>query len=104
MLPTQTAIAAEAAAFVEEDPGQRDHLADLRAGSRTGYPIVNYEYAIVNDPPDRLEQRPRTSVRFSSGPSTRRTATAPTYLTQVNFQPLPAKVVTQSLKQITTIQ
>ena len=101
-MPTQATIAAEAAGFVKKTPANGT-ISLIYGNISGGYPIVNYEYAIVSTHQSSSVRRRRTSVRCSSGRSTRSTATAPRYLSQVNFQPLPSKVEAQSLKQILSI-
>jgi phosphate transport system substrate-binding protein len=90
VLPTPTTITAEAAGFTKKTPP-------------SGYPIVNYEYAIVNS----------TQSSSSTAKDIRsllewivnaKDGNAPSILNQVNFQPLPASIVKASLKQIATIQ
>ena len=87
----------------QEDAGQRDHLADLRPGQRR---LPDHQLRVRHrlDPPVAAPRRPRTSARCWSGRSTRRTARNTSYLSQVNFQPLPSKVEAQSVKQILSIQ
>ena len=68
-----------------------------------GYPIVNYEYAIVNS----NQSSPSTAKDIRSLLEwivNAKDGNASSYLTQVNFQPLPASIVAASLKQIKTIQ
>lgn len=68
-----------------------------------GYPIVNYEYAIVNK--NQSSSSTATAVRslleWAIDPSY---GQSQQYLGQVRFVPLPVKVVTQSFKQIQQIQ
>ena len=68
-----------------------------------GYPIVNYEYAIVNSTQSSLSTAKdiRSLLEWAINP---KDGNATSYLSQVNFQPLPASIVTASLKQIKTIQ
>jgi phosphate transport system substrate-binding protein len=65
-----------------------------------GYPIVNYEYAVVSmRQPSALKARDvraflHWAITFGN---------SPTYLGQVRFQPLPASAVSQSNAQLMTI-
>jgi phosphate transport system substrate-binding protein len=101
-LPTQTAIAAEAASFVKKTP-PNGTISLIYGPAANGYPIINYEYAIVNahQTDSSKAKAIRSLLEWSINPNDGNSAT---YLSQVAFQPLPAKVVAQSLKQITTIQ
>jgi phosphate transport system substrate-binding protein len=101
-LPTPATIAAEAAAFVKKTPANGT-ISMIDGKVKGGYPIINYEYAIVNS----------TQSSSSTAKDIRsvlewvvnaKFGNASSYLTQVNFQPLPASVVAQSLKQIAKVQ
>jgi phosphate transport system substrate-binding protein len=102
VLPSATSINAEAAAFVKKTPP--NGTISLIYGKAAGaYPIVNYEYGIVNDKQSssstakNIRSVLEWAVNLSDGNS-------PSYLAQVNFEPLPAPVVAQSLKQIKKIK
>ncbi|HLG67290.1 MAG TPA: phosphate ABC transporter substrate-binding protein PstS [Acidimicrobiales bacterium] len=101
VLPTQAAVAAEAAAFVKKTPpsGTISLIDGPIAG---GYPIINYEYAIVNanQPNASTAKAVRSLLEWAINPKFGNSAQ---YLSQVSFQPLPPKVVKQSLKQIQKI-
>jgi len=71
--------------------------------AKGGYPIINYEYAIVNG----------TQTSSSTAKSIRsvlewavnaKDGNNVSYLSQVNFQALPAAIITASLKQIHKIK
>ena len=69
-----------------------------------GYPIVNYEYAIVSTRPavsSSTAKNIRSVLEWAVNP---KDGNSPSYLRQVNFQPLPAKVEAQSIKQILSIK
>lgn len=102
VLPTQQTIASEAAGFVKQTPANGT-ISLIYGNINNGYPIVNYEYAIVNAHQSDANKAKaiRSVLEWSINPKFGNNAT---YLSQVAFQPLPAKVVAQSLKQITTIQ
>jgi phosphate transport system substrate-binding protein len=101
-LPTQAAIAAEAASFVKQTP-PTGTISLIYGPAATGYPIINYEYAIVNahqsdsGKAKAIRSVLEWSVNLKFGNSAN-------YLNQVAFQPLPAKVAAQSVKQIIKIQ
>jgi phosphate transport system substrate-binding protein len=95
-------VAAEAAGFTKKTPA--NGTISMEYGKiKNGYPIVNYEYAIVNS----------TQSSSSTAKDIRsvlewiveaKDGNATSYLNQVNFQPLPISIVAASLKQIKTIQ
>jgi len=101
-LPTSTAVAAEAAYFAPKTPANGT-ISMIYGPVAGGYPIINYEYAIV----DSTQQSSTTAkairslLEWSIDPNKGNGAQ---YLSQVSFQPLPAKVVAQSSKQIAKIQ
>ena len=101
-MPTQEAIAAEAAGFVKKTP-PNGTISLIYGPAATGYPIVNYEYAIVNSHQSDSNKAKaiRSVLEWSINPKFGNNAT---YLSQVAFQALPAKVVAQSVKQIIKIQ
>jgi phosphate transport system substrate-binding protein len=67
-----------------------------------GYPIVNYEYGII--PPKEPDTNTAAAVRaflyWAIDPAK---GSSPTFLNQVNFQPLPTVVADLSDKQIASI-
>ena len=101
-LPTAAAINAAAASFVKATPpnGTISLIYSKAAGS---YPIINYEYAIVDgaQSSSATAKSIRSVLEWSIEPTL---GNSSTYLSQVDFQPLPAKVVAQSLKQIAKIK
>ena len=102
VLPTPTTIAGEAAGFTKKTPA--NGTISMEYGKvKGGYPIVNYEYAIVNSTQSSSSTAKdiRSLLEWIVNP---KNGNSPSYLTQVNFQPLPASIVTASLKQIKTIQ
>ena len=102
MVPTPASIAAEAAAFVKKTPA--NGTISLIYGPATGgYPIVNYEYAIVSDhqSSSSTAKNIRSVLEWAINP---KYGNSTSYLSQVNFQPLPSKVEAQSVKQILSIQ
>jgi phosphate transport system substrate-binding protein len=99
--PTPASIAAEAAAFVKKTPANGT-ISMIYGPAKGGYPIVNYEYAIVNSHQSSsstakaIRSLLEWSINIKDG-------NASTYLAQVNFQPLPPTIYAASLKQITSI-
>ena len=101
-VPTAASIAAEAAAFAKKTPA--NGTISLIYGPATGgYPIVNYEYAIVSTHQSSTSTAKgiRSFLEWSINP---KLGAATSYLAQVNFQPLPSKVEAQSVKQIANIK
>ena len=100
--PTQATIATEAAGFVKKTPANGT-ISLIYGNISNGYPIVNYEYAIVSTHQSstttakNIRSVLEWAVNAKDGANT-------SYLSQVNFQPLPSKVVAQSIKQILSIQ
>jgi phosphate transport system substrate-binding protein len=99
-LPTPASISAAVAAFVSATPGN-ETISMVNGPAPGGYPIVNYEYAIV-----RSRQPGRTQARdiqaFLHWAVT--TGNSAQYLSAGRFQPLPRAVVTLSDQQIATIR
>jgi len=100
-LPTAAAIAAEAAAFVRSTPANGT-ISLIYGPAKAGYPIVNYEYAIVNSHQQSSSTAKgiRSVLEWAINP---KYGNSTTYLSQVFFQPLPTKVFAQSTKQILKI-
>ena len=103
VLPTPASDRGRSGGLHQEDAGQRDDLAHLRQGQGR-----------LPDRQLRVRHRERQAVQLEHGQEhplgarvgrqPQRTGTAPPTWSQVNFQPLPARVVTQSLKQISKIK
>jgi phosphate transport system substrate-binding protein len=98
VLPTQASIAAEAAGFVKKTPANGT-ISLIYGPVSGGYPIINYEYAIVsNDQTSSSDAKNiRSVLEWAINP---KQGSATTYLSQVDFLPLPTKVQAQSVKQI----
>jgi phosphate transport system substrate-binding protein len=102
VLPTPTSIAVEAAGFTKKTPANGT-ISMIDGKVKGGYPIVNYEYAIVNS--NQSSSSTAKDIRsLLEWIVNAKDGNASSYLTQVNFQPLPASIVAASLKQIKTIQ
>lgn len=102
VLPTETAAATEAAGFTAKTPATGT-ISMVDGKVLGGYPIVNYEYAIVNknQSSTSVATAVRSLLEWAIDPSYGNSAQ---YLGQVRFVPLPVKIVTQSYLQIKQIQ
>jgi phosphate transport system substrate-binding protein len=101
-MPTSATVDAEAAGFTAQTPANGTiSMVDGKVSG--GYPIVNYEYAIVNknQTSTSLATAVRSLLEWTIDPSY---GGSSQYLGQVRFEPLPVKIVTQSYKQIKEIQ
>ncbi len=100
--PTASSIVAEAAAFVPKTPANGT-ISLIYGQANNGYPIVNYEYAIVSDhqSSSNTAKNIRSMLEWAVN---KKYGSAASYLSQVDFQPLPAKVEAQSIKQILNIK
>jgi len=101
-LPTPATASAEAAGFTAKTPANGTiSMVDGKVSG--GYPIVNYEYAIVNkaQSSSTTAKAIRSLLEWAIDPSYGQSSQ---YLGQVRFDPLPVKIVTQSYKQIKEIQ
>ncbi len=101
-VPTQASIAAEANYFVKKTPANGT-ISLIYGAANNGYPIINYEYAIVSNhqQSSNTAKAIRSFLEWAVNP---KYGAATSYLAQVNFQPLPSKVEAQSVKQILTIK
>jgi phosphate transport system substrate-binding protein len=100
VLPTEENIAAAAAATDKSTPPD-ERLSLIFAPGENSYPIINYEYAIVNpkqgDPAKAAELKRFLDWALSEGQSNK-------YLGAVHFLPLPASVQKMSRAQVAKIQ
>jgi phosphate transport system substrate-binding protein len=99
VLPTKASISAAAAAFASVTPSS-ETISMVDSPAPGGYPIINYEYAIVSmRQPSALKARDiRAFLRWAIT-----AGNSPPYLTQVRFQPLPTSVASLSSAQIAEI-
>jgi phosphate transport system substrate-binding protein len=101
VLPDTQTIQAEAASFVPKTPSS-EAISLIYGSAPQGYPIINYEYAIVN----RTQSSPQEAaavkavLAWAIDPNGGNQAS---FLDQVGFQPLPASVAALSLNQIQKI-
>jgi phosphate transport system substrate-binding protein len=101
-LPNASTISAAAAGYVSKTP-PNGSISMIYGPAPTGYPIVNYEYAIVNTTQSDANKAKaiRAFLAWSIDPGF---GNAATFLDPVDFQPLPGAVAKQSAKQIAAIQ
>lgn len=101
LLPTSTTIHTEAASFAAKTPAN-EAISMIYGPASGAYPIINYEYAIVNQTQSSATtaQAIRAFLSWAIDPSH---GNAPAFLNQVQFQPLPASVVKLSQAQIAKI-
>jgi len=100
-VPTAGTITAEAAAYTSKTPAD-EAISMIYGDASSGYPIINYEYAIV--PPK--EQNPtvaRAVKSFLAWAVSPTGGNSASYLRQVNFEPLPATVAKESDNLISKI-
>ena len=100
LAPTSTTISAEAAALTAKTP-TNETLSMINANASGGYPIVNYEYAIVNT--HQMSGITAEDIRAFLYWCVHTGQSGTTYLDAVDFQPLPSSVVTLSDNQIAKI-
>ena len=99
---TSQTVAAEAAGFAATTPA--DGAISLVYGPATGgYPIINYEYAIVSShqPDASTAQAVKALLAWTMDPNG---GSSPTFLKQVQFQALPTSAVDVATKLLTQIQ
>lgn len=102
LLPTTATVNAAAAAMAAKTP-KDERLSLIFAPGENSYPIVNYEYAIVNThqanaaAASALKQFLNWSISATGGNSDQ-------YLNAVRFVPLPSKIADLSRDQILKIQ
>lgn len=102
LLPTTATVNAAAAAMVAKTPAD-ERLSLIFAPGEKSYPIVNYEYAIVNTHQADANTG-RVLKDFLTWTVSSTEGNSEKYLSAVRFVPLPAKIVTLSRAQISKIQ
>ncbi len=102
VLPTQENVSAEANYYVKKTPANGT-ISMIYGPVHNGYPIINYEYAIVDNHQSSSEKAKaiRSVLEWAVSPKYGNSAQ---YLDQVNFQPLPQSLEQASLKQIEKIK
>jgi phosphate transport system substrate-binding protein len=98
--PTPASIVAAAAAFTAKTPSN-ETISMINGPAASGYPIVNYEYAIVKTSQSNGAQA--EDIRAFLHWIVHTGQSAATYLDAVDFQPLPSSVVAKSDAQIAKI-
>jgi phosphate transport system substrate-binding protein len=100
-LPTQSAITAAASSFTASTPAS-GAISMIYGPASGGYPIINYEYAIVptKQPTALAAQATKAVLAWAIDPTG---GNASTYLTPVNFVALPSAVVAISTKLIAKV-
>jgi phosphate transport system substrate-binding protein len=98
--PSSATISAEANALTSKTPAS-ETLSMIDANVPGGYPIINYEYAIVND--RQTNGTVAEDIRAFLYWTVHTGQSSTDYLSAVNFEPLPASVVTLSDNQIAKI-
>ena len=102
VLPTAATIASAASALTSKTPAD-ERISLIFAPGSNSYPIINYEYAIVNPKQadgkvaDELKEFLNWAINGNGGNSAH-------FLNAVHFLPLPAPIVQKSRKQIDSIK
>jgi len=100
-VPAAGSITSEAAAFTPKTPAD-EAISMIYGDAAGGYPIINYEYAIV--PPKEQNATVGQAVKsFLDWAVSLTGGNSASFLRQVNFQPLPAAVAKQSDNLISKI-
>ncbi|HXZ71622.1 MAG TPA: phosphate ABC transporter substrate-binding protein PstS, partial [Streptosporangiaceae bacterium] len=99
LLPDPQSIKAGAAGFASQTPANQA-ISLVNGPAADGYPIINYEYAIVQ-PKQKDAATAQTVQAFLHWALT--DGSSPSFLDQVHFQPLPDLVVKLSMDQIAKI-
>ncbi|MGC1784384.1 MAG: phosphate ABC transporter substrate-binding protein PstS [Acidobacteriaceae bacterium] len=102
VLPTEETAKAAAAVMVPKTP-TNERISLIFAPGAQSYPIINYEYAIVN------RKQPNADVastlrKFFTWAISRNGGSAPHFMQAVHFVALPGEVVKLSAAQIAQIQ
>ncbi len=102
VLPTPQSASLEATGYTKITPANGT-ISMINGRVKGGYPIVNYEYAIVNKKQSSasVAQAVRSVLEWAINP---KFGNSSKYLSQVRFVALPIKVVDQSFKQIKSIK
>jgi phosphate transport system substrate-binding protein len=100
-LPTPSAISAEAAGYASLTPATGT-ISMIYGPAADGYPIVNYEYAMVQSKQSstQIAGAVQAFLAWVIDPAG---GNASTYLNQVNFVPLPPQVVDIALNELNKI-
>jgi phosphate transport system substrate-binding protein len=98
-LPTSPAVAAALGQFAPSTPANETQSL-INTSAPAGYPIINYEYVIVNkqQPNAKVASALKAFLNWTLG-----TGSSSTFLGPVNFEPLPDGVKAKSQAQISSI-
>ncbi len=102
VLPTNATIDAESASFADTTPANGAISMVFSTTAPQGYPIINYEYAIVNSK-QSSSSTARAIQAFISWAINPSGGNASSFLSQVGFRPLPDKVIGQSQTQLQSV-
>ena len=94
--PTASTVSAGAAGFASQTPANGS-ISMINGPAAQGYPIINYEYAILNSKQSSAAAAQDVKAFLNWSLTTGNSAM---YLDQVKFQPLPSSVVKQSQAQL----
>ena len=100
-LPTTTNIASEAAGYASTTPSTGT-ISMIYGSAPSGYPIVNYEYAIVQTHQSSAQDAAAIQAFLAWAIDTNG-GSAPSYLGQVGFVPLPSRIAQNSVNQLAKI-
>jgi phosphate transport system substrate-binding protein len=102
IMPTATTIQAEAAGFTSKTP-KTGAISMIDGKIKGGYPIINYEYAIVSkkQSSSSVGKTVRSVLDWAINPKDGNSAN---YLSQVGFRPLPLKIAQNSFEEIQAIK
>ena len=102
MMPTAKAVATEATGYTRITPSNGT-ISMINGHVKNGYPIINYEYAIVNKKQSSpaTAQSVRSLLEWAISP---KFGNSNQYLSQVRFLALPTRAAEQSFKQIHKIR
>ena len=100
VLPVASTISAGAAGFIPKTPAS-ETLSMINGPAAAGYPIINYEYAIVNT--KQSNATTAENIRAFLHWAVHSGNNVATYLSAVNFEPLPASIQKLSDDQIAKI-
>jgi phosphate transport system substrate-binding protein len=100
--PTAATVTAAANSFTSKTP-KTGTISMIDSSAKGAYPIINYEYAIVttNQSSSTTAAAIRSVLEWAVSPQQ---GSATSFLNAVNFEPLPAKVLAQSVAQIKKIK
>jgi phosphate transport system substrate-binding protein len=100
-LPTATSISAEASGYASLTPSTGT-ISMIYGPAADGYPIVNYEYAIVQSHQSSSQDAAAVQA-FLAWAIDPTAGNATSYLNQVDFVPLPSQVVNIAVNQLSKI-